>query len=96
MQGFAPKLLNEKETADFNRLPSSAQNAFLLQKWTEKESIYKCLDVPRSCLAVSMDTTATQTFTSFIEVGEKKFILSVASDCGKSPNYYENINLTNI
>ena len=95
MNGFAPRILNEKEKSAFDGVPETEQNAFLMQKWTEKESIYKCLDVPR-CSAISMDTTATKTFTSFVKVGGEKFLLSVASDCGEIPNYYEQIDLTNI
>ena len=88
---FAQKILCEKEFAEYSTLPPSQQTQFLMEKWTQKESIFKCVQGEK--LPSHIDTTAHQTMTKLLCIGESTYCLSVASPCLDRLRLHENVSL---
>ncbi|MBQ8394284.1 MAG: lecithin retinol acyltransferase family protein [Clostridia bacterium] len=93
VQGVAEKILNEQEYADY--LSSDNQAEFLLEKWTQKESIFKRSD-ERAYFPKKTDAAAEKTLSRRVEVGGEAYFLSVASEDIQKFRLHENIDLTKL
>ena len=94
---FAEKILNEAEQKEYFSLPQDAQTEYLIEKWTQKESLFKTLNLPY-LLPNQMDTTRedAQLYTKQVTVASELYALSVSATNGRQPVYYENVDLTKI
>lgn len=92
---LANKLLNENERLAYETTPNEQKSEFLIGKWTEKESIFKTLDIV-GCKISSVDTLSAKTKTKMIDIQGEKYCLSVASENAEKTRFFENIDLTNV
>lgn len=74
---IANKILTEREKEEFLAL-SEDKNAFLLEKWTQKESVFKALNAPAFHPA-RIETADESVQTQTVEIANEKYLLSVAS-----------------
>ena len=88
---FAEKILCEREWQAFLSLPVSQQTQFLMEKWTQKESIFKCVQGPS--YPSQIDTAAHPTISKTLTIGEQSFCLSVASECIDRLRLHTNVRL---
>lgn len=93
VQGVAEKILNDEEFALYQT--AEDKDAFLLEKWTQKECIFKRFD-ERAYLPKQTDTAQNKTVSRRIFVGNEEYFLSVASDDLQKFRLFENIQLENL
>lgn len=89
---FAEKILCEEELAEFAAIANDAQTEYLIEKWTQKESIFKCLQGEHSLLRIN--TLRHETISKTLTVDGQAYCLSVASSCTARLRLYENVDLT--
>ncbi len=83
--GLAEKILTDEEK---QQLPQQNENAYLLNMWCAKESLFKAGSDPVFCPEkLSADRAKTQK----VHLGEKEYCLAVASDELRSLTIHENI-----
>ena len=87
---MAEKILNEEEFSQY--LTAEDKDAFLLEKWTQKECIFKRSD-ERAYSPKQTNTLANKTFSRRITIGKEEYLLSVASDDIEKFRLHENIHL---
>ena len=93
--GIAKRILNEEEYEDFLQAPVDSQNDFLVDKWTQKESIFKTLDHP-SFFVADPKSFSQETLTRSLTVDEERYSLSIASENLERLRFYDSIDLTNV
>lgn len=74
----ANKILTERERAEYEALPKTQRNGFLLEKWTQKESVFKALNAPAFHPA-RIETENESVRTQTVEIANEEYLLSVAS-----------------
>ncbi|WP_027333967.1 4'-phosphopantetheinyl transferase family protein [Mycoplasma elephantis] len=74
-------ILSEKESIEFNNLKKERQNNYLLEKWTQKEALFKYLN-NKIFESKKLDTIINNNILSTISL-ENKLILSVCSKINK-------------
>lgn len=88
---FIQKVLTKEETEVFYTLPDSEQTDYLIGKWSEKESVFKLLDLPR--FQPSKIQTGEYTLErKKITLSGETYMLSVAGDIS-AVRFFENISL---
>lgn len=88
---FIQKVLTKEETEVFYTLPDSEQTDYLIGKWSEKESVFKSLDLPR--FQPSKIQTGEYTLErKKITLSGETYMLSVAGDIS-AVRFFENISL---
>lgn len=72
--GIESKILSTSEIEEFSTTPILEKNAYLIRKWTEKESYFKSLD--KKTRSIINDNTLDKTFTHHLAIidGEEYFI----------------------
>ena len=91
--GIAKRILSEMEHDAFIRTPPEEQPLFLLQRWTEKESIFKSMN-RASFFAADPKSFSKEAHTRFISMDQERYSLSVASENLDRLRYYDKIDLT--
>ncbi len=76
--GVENKILTAKENDEFSALPIEEKNRYLLEKWTQKESVFKSLNQP-VFHPDRIETANEQVETQEIEIAGEKYLLSVCS-----------------
>ena len=90
LNNVAPKILTEKESAEFALLEDAEKLAYLGEKWTQKESIFKSLDKD-AFVPGKIETSEHKTYVKSMEMGEGKFALSVATETPERVRFYQNV-----
>ena len=88
--GIETKILSDEELAEFYSIIESERNGYLLKKWTQKESVFKTMNIP-SCPIKDVKTENVKTFE--IEEGGHKYFLSVATPFIDKIKIYQHIQL---
>ncbi|MBR2620785.1 MAG: lecithin retinol acyltransferase family protein [Clostridia bacterium] len=76
--GVENKILTAREKDEFSALPIEEKNRYLLEKWTQKESVFKSLNQP-VFHPEHIETANEQVETQEIEIAGEKYLLTVAS-----------------
>ena len=76
--GVENKILTAREKDEFSALPIEEKNRYLLEKWTQKESVFKSLNQP-AFHPERIETANEQVETQEIEIAGEKYLLTVAS-----------------
>ena len=85
---MAERILSDTEFAEFQTIFPDRQNDYLIEKWTEKESIFKTLNAS-SFWGADPRSFSAKTNTRHVLFGEKSYALSVASEQIERLRYYE-------
>lgn len=93
VNGVAEKILNEQEYADY--LVSDDKDGFLIEKWTQKESIFKRSD-EYAYFPKKTDTASEKVLSRRVELDGEQYVLSVASEDVQKFRLHENIDLTQL
>ena len=93
--GIANRILNKEEYDAFLQTSDDEKNDFLIQKWTQKESIFKTMDHP-SFLGADPKSFSHATYSQFLTLGQDRYSLSVASENLDRLRYYAEIDLTTV
>ena len=88
---FAEKILCREELEEFSTLEESAKITYLMEKWTQKESIFKCHQGASQPLRIN--TLRFEVVSKTLHVQEAAYCLSVASSCTARLRLYEAIDL---
>lgn len=89
---IAGKILTEKEKWLYKQLSSDKCKDFLLEKWTAKESLFK-RDGKKIFLPSEYDTSEGNLFTKSLVLGQKTYVLSVATDTPEVVRIYSDIEI---
>ena len=92
-EGTAEKILNDGEFSQY--LAAENKDDFLIEKWTQKECIFKRSD-ERVYFPKKADTLSNKTLSRRIIIENKAYILSVASEDTQKFRLLENIDLKNL
>ena len=84
---FLQKLLTAEERTEFSAVSAEKQTEYLFGKWTEKESVFKTLDMPRFH-PEKMDVTAHSVESKRIEIDGEEYMLSVAAERPFKARYF--------
>jgi phosphopantetheine--protein transferase-like protein len=90
-EGIENKILTDEEKREFVAIADSARNDYLLKKWTQKESIFKCHQGASQPLRIN--TLRFEVVSKTLHVQEAAYCLSVASSCTARLRLYEGIDL---
>lgn len=90
----ALKILNESEKAEYATLAAEEKAEYFTKKWTQRESVFKSLNLPAFFPALPQLFTQ-KTATKVVIIDGKRYALSVASNQLDSLQIHENIDLTN-
>ncbi len=93
MNGISSKMLSKREMEEYNRVLDNEKNDWLLQKWTQKESVFKRTAVKG--LAIK-DLEIKDVRTLDVKVGGGEYYLSVCSVWCDKIRLFENVDLTKI
>ncbi len=88
LRSASRRFLTEKETLFLQTLKACEQLAYLAQKWTQKESVFKAFE-EGSFAPSRIETDEYKTLTKTLENG---YILSVASNELEQIRWYQDIN----
>lgn len=89
----ALKIFSEWEQAEYASLVNTEQKAeYFTRKWTERESIFKMLDLP-SFFPALPTLFDGKTVTKTVRISGKSYSLSVANESLERLRLYENIDL---
>lgn len=86
--GIARRIFSVAEQQEYQKTPPEQKNAFLIQKWTQKESIFKTLDAPGFLLSDPAHFSVP-THTDMLTFGKESYFLSVASECLENLRFYD-------
>lgn len=75
---LAQKILTNEEILKFSSLDSKTANSFIIEKWTQKESIYKLFGTQRLSFK-DIDCTNYNLYTSELTLNGEAYKLAVAS-----------------
>ena len=90
---MADKILTEKEYAFYEQTPPEARDGCLLEAWTGKESLFK-KDGGNAFMPKAYDTLAGGLRTQRVTLGERTYVLSVATDTPEILRTYTEIDLS--
>ena len=78
-KAFASRTLTEKELIEYTLLCDDDKNDYLIEKWTQKEAIFKSLN--QSCfIPANIDTISIKSFSQKISFNDsEEYVLSVFS-----------------
>ena len=92
---FAERILTDKEFDNYSATDKGLGSEFLIEKWTQKESIFKSLDEkyfnPRE-----IETESASVRTEKLSLNGEEYILSVASQTPNRLKLIKDVNLTDI
>lgn len=91
-EGVAEKILSANERAEYNALTKEEREDYLLRKWTQKESIFKCGNQSRFVPALT-ETQNEPLRTEQVELAGEAYLLSVASENIQRFRLHQNIKL---
>lgn len=77
--GFAERILSERERAEYNAVSQIEQTQYLISRWTQKESIFKQTG-GESFVPKRIETTEFAHKTFSLNISESDYILTVACD----------------
>ena len=84
------KILTQSEKALLEQTPKDSKDAFLIERWSAKESLFK-----KEGLAVfspsKYDTTAQNVQIKELTLNGQSYILSVATDSPQAIRYYTDV-----
>ena len=87
---FAARTLTEREFSEYTALDESRKNYYLIEKWTQKEAIFKSLNQP-AFVPSEIDTSLFNTFTQKIGFSNgAEYYLSVSA-VGQSAPIIEDV-----
>lgn len=86
-------ILSKSETAEFDRVALEDKNDWLVKKWTQKESVFKTLELKAYSIK---DISTKNTKTIKVCVSNTDYYLSVCSDCLDNLKLIENVDLTTV
>lgn len=92
-KGTAEKILNDEEFAQY--LSAENKDDFLLEKWTQKECIFK-RSHEQAYFPKKTDTLANKTLSRRITLENQTYVLSVASEDTHKFRLHENIDLKSL
>jgi phosphopantetheine--protein transferase-like protein len=78
-EGFARRILSDSEFLDFETLPENERLAFLIKKWTEKESLFK-LSSDKAFVPSEISANEKITLTGTVEILNREYSYSVSSE----------------
>ena len=78
-EGFARRILSDSEFLDFEALPENERLAFLIKKWTEKESLFKLFS-DKAFVPSEISATEKTTITGTVEILNREYSYSVSSE----------------
>ena len=91
-EGAIERVLTDKEKADLDSKKTDEKDLFLLEKWSQKESLFKMGKYDKFTPS-SIETTGFSVKSKVVKVGEKDYVLTVASIKTDSINYLMNVSL---
>ncbi|MBR3968335.1 MAG: 4'-phosphopantetheinyl transferase superfamily protein [Clostridia bacterium] len=86
------KILNENEKAVYLKKDECERQDFLLEKWTAKESLFKC-GGGKTFLPREHDTLGGNVFTKRLTLDTDDYVLSVATDTPKDIRVYSDLDV---
>ncbi|MBQ9807119.1 MAG: lecithin retinol acyltransferase family protein [Clostridia bacterium] len=92
---LADKILTEGEHCLYKQIAPEEQAAFLLEKWTGKEALFK-KEGKKIFSPEQYDTLAGGLHTQTLTLAEKTYVLSVATDTPEVLRFYKEIDLTRL
>jgi len=91
VEKIAEKILNRREMNELEALAARERHSYLTERWSAKESLFK-KNGQRTFSPASIDT-ASGVICRHVTLGEKGFVLTVASDFTERLRLYENVAL---
>lgn len=92
---LADKICNEREAAHLEQTSPEARDGLLLEMWTAKESLFKKTG-KAAFVPHDYDTLAGGLRTQRVTLGERTYVLSVATDTPEAVRIYAEIDLSRI
>lgn len=85
--GIESKILTRSEGILLGELDTQAAEEYIIRKWSEKESIFKTLDL-RGFEPLKIETSLYPVTSRVLEISGKNFILSVCSEDIENIKYF--------
>lgn len=92
-EGIYSKILSKAERDEYFALDVREKNDWLLKKWTQKESVFKTLDI-KSYVIADIKTDNVRSFC--VKINDKEYYLSVCSEHINNVKLFENVDLREV